>query len=61
MTSKVFLKNILTQNLWKILPNSQNEILRCYDITLYKEKHNKNRQYEIELATTIMRRKEIRQ
>ena len=30
MTSKVSLKNILTQNLWKILPNSQNEILRCY-------------------------------
>jgi hypothetical protein len=34
MTSKVSLKNILTQNLWTILPNSQNEILRCYSVPL---------------------------
>jgi hypothetical protein len=27
------------------------------NITLYKEKHNKNRQYEIELATTVTRGK----
>jgi hypothetical protein len=27
---KFLLEGILTQNLWRILHNSQNEILRCY-------------------------------
>jgi hypothetical protein len=35
VTSKVLKENILTQNLWKIFHNSQNEILRCYSSANY--------------------------
>jgi hypothetical protein len=33
VTSKEKYIYIITQNLWKILPNSQNEILRYYNVS----------------------------